>query len=77
MDSDPQLDQNLKPTGNLCIFFYKYVTFRLILKKSYQDGVFEFLYPDPQLDQNLKPTRNLSGHFIYIYVYISVVFNIS
>ena len=66
----------VKLTGD---FFYKYVTFRLILKKSYQEGVFEFLYPDPQLDQNLKPTRNFSGHFIYIYicVYICIVFNIS
>ena len=51
-------------------FFYKYVTLRLILKKSYQEGVFEFWHPDPQLDQNLKPTRNLSEHFLYIYMYI-------
>ena len=50
----------VKFTGD---FFYKYVTFRPILKKSYQEGVFEFLHPDPQLDQNLKPTRNFLGHF--------------
>ena len=49
-------------TGN---FFYKYVTFRLIFKKSYQEGVFEILPPDPQLVQISKPSRNLSGHFIY------------
>merc|ERR1711989_32565 len=59
--------------------FYFLSTFRLILKKSYQEGVFDFFYPDPQLDQNIKPTRNLSGHFLYtyIYVYMSLVFNIS
>ena len=51
-------------------FFYKYVTFRLIFKKSYQEGVFEFFYSDPQLDPNFKPTRNLSGQFFYIYISI-------
>ena len=50
--------------------FYFFSTFRLILKKSYQEGVFDFFYPDPQLDQNFKPTRNLSGHFLYIYICI-------
>ena len=58
----------VKFTGD---FFYKYFTFRLILKKSYQEGVFYFFYLDPQLVQNFKPTRNLSGQFyIYIYKYI-------
>ena len=33
------------------------------LKKSYQEGVFDFFYPDPQLVQIFKPTRNLPGHF--------------
>ena len=49
----------VKFTGD---FFYKYFTFKLILKKSYQEGVFEFFNPDPQLVQNFKPTRNLPGH---------------
>ena len=59
--------------------FYFLSTFRLILKKSYQEGVFDFFYPDPQLVQIFKPTRNLSGQFfyIYIYVYMGIVFNIS
>ena len=48
-------------------FFCKYITFRLIFKKSYQQGVFEFSHPDPQLVQIFKPTRNLPGHFLYIY----------
>ena len=53
--------------------FYFFSTFRLILKKSYQEGVFDFFYPDPQLDQNIKPTRNLSGHiYIYIGIYIYI-----
>ena len=43
--------------------FYFFSTFRLILKKSYQEGVFDFFYPDPQLVQNFKPTR-----FYYIYI---------
>ena len=64
---------HVKFTGD---FFYKYVTFRLILKKSYQEGVFDFFYPDPQLFQIFKPTRNLSENFfniylsLYIYIYI-------
>ena len=48
------------------VFFGKYVTFRLIFKKSCQEGVFDFFYPDPQLVQIFKPTRNFSGHFFYI-----------
>ena len=51
---------------------YEKSTFKLILKKSYQQGVFDFFYPDPQLVQNFKPTRNLSGQFFYIYKYIWV-----
>ena len=43
--------------------FYFFSTFRLILKKSYQEGVFDFFYPDPKLVQIFKPTRNLPGHF--------------
>ena len=39
-------------------------------KKSYLEGVFEFLHPDPQLDQNFKPTRNLCGQLLTIYKYI-------
>ena len=54
----------VKFTGD---FFRKDVTFRLILEKSYQEGVFEFFNPDPQLVQNFKPTRNLSGQF-FIYI---------
>ena len=50
--------------------FYFFSTFRLILKKSYQEGVFEFFNPDPQLVQSFKPTRNLSGQFFYIYISI-------
>ena len=57
----------VKFTGD---FFHKYVTFRLIFKKSYQESVFDFFYPDPQLVQNFKPTRNLSGQFFYIYISI-------
>ena len=46
-------------------------TFRLIFKKSYHQGVFEFSHPDPQLVQIFKPTRNLpGGFFMYTYVYI-------
>ena len=52
----------VKLTGD---FFYKYVTFRLIFKKSYQEGVFDFISPDPQLVQNFKPTRYLSGQFFF------------
>ena len=48
--------------------FYFFSTFRLILKKSYQEGVFEFFNPDPQLVQSFKPIRNLSGQFFYIYI---------
>ena len=36
----------VKFTGD---FFHKYVTFRLILKKSYQEDVFDFIYPEPQI----------------------------
>ena len=57
----------VKFTGD---FLYKYVTFRLIFKKSYQEGVFDIFYPDPQLVQIFKPTRNLAGHFFYIYISI-------
>ena len=59
--------------------FYFFSTFRLILKKSYQEGVFDFFYPDPQIDQNLKPTRNLCRQLSYIsiWVYMDIVFNIS
>ena len=45
-------------------------TLSMIFKKSYLEGVFEFLHPDPQLDQNLKPTRNLYGQLLTIYKYI-------
>ena len=47
----------VKFTGD---FFKKVFTFRLILKKSYQEGAFDFFYPDPQLVQIFKSTRNLS-----------------
>ena len=57
-------------TGKSFVFFFKKSTFRLIFKKSYQEGVFDFIYPDPQLVQIFKPTRNLSGHFLYIYMSI-------
>ena len=40
-------------------------TFSMIFKKSYLEGVFDFIYPDSQLVQIFKPTRNLSGHFFY------------
>ena len=49
------------------ISLIKSVTFRLILKKSTLEGVFEIFHPDPQLVQIFKPTRNLSGHFL-IYI---------
>ena len=50
----------------------KFVTFRLISKKSYLEGVFEFLHPDPQLDQSFKPTRNLCGQLLTIYISIYI-----
>ena len=40
------------------------------LKKSYQEGVFDFFYPDPQLVQIFKPTRNFPGQLLYIYISI-------
>ena len=54
------------------ISFGKNITFRLIFKKSYQQGVFEFFHPDPQLVQIFKPTRNLSGHFFIMYIFLWV-----
>merc|ERR1712198_88501 len=63
-------------TGKSLLFFS---TFSTISKKSNLEGVFEFFYSNHQLDQNLKPTRNLCGQLLYIfmYVYMCLVFNIS
>ena len=50
-------------------FFYKYVTFRLILKKSYQEGVFDFFIRTPNLSKFLNP-QEICQDIFYIYMYI-------
>ena len=47
-------------------------TFSMIFKKSYLEGVFEFLHPDPQLDQHFKPTRNLCGQLLTLCISIYI-----
>ena len=57
----------VKFTGD---FFYKDVTFRLILKKSYHEGVFDFFYSDPKLFKFLNPQEIFQDIFLYIHMYI-------
>ena len=65
----------VKFTGD---FFGKDVTFRLILKKSYQEGVFDFFIRTPNLTKISNPQEICQDIFyIHIYVYMSLVFNIS
>ena len=68
-------DFPVKLTGD---FFYKYVTFRLIFKKSYQQGVFEDYHPDPNLSKILNPQEICRDNFfLYIQVYMGIMFIIS
>ena len=47
------------------------ITFRLILKKSTLEGVFEILLPDPQLHQSFKPITLFFGNYdVTLKVYI-------
>ena len=47
-------------------------TLSRILKKSYLEGIFEFLHPDPQLDQKFKLTGNFCGQLLTIYISIHI-----
>ena len=52
------------------VFFGKYVTFRLIFKKSCQEGVFDFFYPDPNLSKFLNPQEIFQDIFLYMYKFV-------
>ena len=54
-----------------------YTTATVMLEKSWRSSVtLKIVGVTPQLDQNFKPTRNLSGHFLYVLVYMGRVFHI-
>ena len=56
---------------------YEKLTFRLILKKSYQEGVFDIFVRTPNLSKFLNPQEIFQDIFFYIYVDMGIVFNIS